>query len=456
MRRTLALVCLAVTSMVALAFLIPLALSVSHIARDTAVTDAQRQAAAIGPVLAITTDRTEVAKAVARTHAGAAGQMAVHLPSTAAARSALTVIGTPHARAADLAAVLSNGRSVTAAATGGAVVLQPVALNGGRLAVIEVYVPSAALNRGVTTSWIVISAVAVVLVASSLLVADRLAAQVVGAARRLARATAALGRGDLDVRVHPDGPPELRDAANAFNAMAQRMRQLLAAEREMAADLSHRLRTPLAALRLNAAALEQGPAAEQTRLAVDRLEAEVDRIIHAARNAPAAGRSADCDASGVLRERLEFWSALAEDERRTWHLIGADRPVPLPVARSELVAVVDALLGNIFRHTPEGAAFAVTLQPGDGFTGILFADAGPGIADPHAALERGRSGGGSTGLGLDIARRLAESTGGDVRIVQSPLGGAQVQVLLRTSGHQPDRPADAGEPAAGLLPWKDS
>jgi signal transduction histidine kinase len=56
-----------------------------------------------------------------------------------------------------------------------------------------------------------------------------------------------------------------------------------------------------------------------------------------------------------------------------------------------------------------------------------------------AALQRGRSSRGSTGLGLDIARRVAESTGGELRIDRSALGGAQVQMWLRTGGQPPGR-----------------
>src|SRR5690606_34259081 len=72
-----------------------------------------------------------------------------------------------------------------------------------------------------------------------------------------------------------------------------------------------------------------------------------------------------CDAAQVLRDRIAFWSALAEDEGRNCELIGADRPAPVPLPAAELEAAVDALLGNIFRHTPEGTDFAVTLHVGE-------------------------------------------------------------------------------------------
>jgi signal transduction histidine kinase len=440
-RKTLALVCAAVTSMVAIAFLIPLAVIVRDMARDRAFTSAQLAGASIEPVLAVTTDPAALQRAIAGTAAGAAGQLTMDIGGT--------VTGGPqHASTADLNQAASHARSFIALVPGGYVLLQPVALGADRIAIIEVYVPGAEVSRGVAASWAVMTAVAVGLVVVSVLVADRLATRITRPARALAEAAAALGDGDLTARSSPAGPPELVAAGRAFNLMAERLSRLINAERVMAADLPHRLRTPLTALRMNAAALGPGRAADDTRLAVDRMEQEVDLIIRAARR-PAPEEPSGCDAAAVLGERLAFWSALAEDQGRPCHLTGVDRPVRVPVSRTDLAAVADALIGNVFRYTAEGTEFAVTLHSGDGVVLIFFADAGPGIADPDAALRRGSSGAGSTGLGLDIARRVAESTGGMLKIDKSALGGAQVQLWLRTGTTPPGGRAGRAGRAAG-------
>ncbi|WP_443035297.1 ATP-binding protein [Streptomyces sp. BE20] len=496
--------------MVALAFLIPLGLMVQQTARDRAFTAAERQAAALGPALAITTDQDAIARAVASTDAGAQGRMAVHLPppegsgtkastgsgatagptggpsggvpgpasagagsggpgavasgsaasGVAAAQagpgpapvgsgaagpgpSAGATIGEVRALGADVTTAGVQGRSFTVEVPGGYALLQPVAVDTVRTAVVEVFVADGDLTRGVSTAWQVLSGVALALVAISVLVADRMGARIVASARRLAAAARSLGSGNLTVRVPVEGkqaagsPEELREAAHAFNAMADRVVQLLAAERELAADLSHRLRTPLTVLRLNAASLGEGDAADATRHAVSQLEREVDQIIRSARRAPedAPVVLVGCDAAEVIRERVGFWSALAEDEGRRWQLAGAERETPVPVQRGDLAAAVDALLGNVFRHTAIGTAFSVDVLATESSVIVLVGDAGPGFTDPAAALKRGEGHGGegSTGLGLDIVRKLAEATGGDLALGSSSvLGGAEIRLRLQS------------------------
>ncbi|MEU4109846.1 HAMP domain-containing sensor histidine kinase [Streptomyces sp. NPDC027717] len=439
MRWALVKVCLAVTTMVVVAFAVPLGLVVKEMARDRAFAGAEREAAAVAPALSITTDRGELERVVAA--AGADSGMSVHLPADGD-RSALD-LGRGRAADRDIAAVRRMGRASTTEVTGGSALLQPVALGSGAIAVVEVWVPEAAMSNGVGTAWAVLAAVGLALIAGSVAVADRLGVRMVRPARRLVEGAHELGEGKLGARVPEDGPTELRLAAVAFNSMADQVVQLLANERELAADLSHRLRTPLTVLRLNAASLGAGAAADQTRAAVAQLEGEVDTIIRTAREAKpqtaAAGPGAGCDVAEVVRGRMEFWSALAEDEGRKWRVAGAERPVRVPVARADLAAALDALLGNVFRHTAEGTAFAVDVHHAEDAVIVLVSDAGPGISDPRAAMARGRGSGaaGSTGLGLDIVRRLAESTGGDVRIGSSVLGGTEVRIWLQLDARKP-------------------
>ncbi|MCT9079443.1 sensor histidine kinase [Streptomyces fulvoviolaceus] len=446
MRWALVKVCLAVTVMVVVAFAVPLGLVIKEMARDRAFSNAEREAAAVAPALSITTDRDQLERVVAS--AGSEAEMAVHIP--ASDDGAAVDIGQQRAADDDIATVRKLGRASTTGVPGGSTLLQPVALSSGEIAVVEVYVPESEVSNGVGTAWAVLAGVGIALVVGSVAVADRLGVRMVQPAQRLVESAHELGEGKLGARVPEEGPTELRLAAVAFNSMADQVVQLLANERELAADLSHRLRTPLTVLRLNAASLGDGPAAEQTRAAVAQLEREVDTIIRTARDAKpqtaAAGPGAGCDAAEVVRERMGFWSALAEDEGRKWRVAGTERPVRIPVARADLAAALDALLGNVFRHTRVGTAFAVDVHNGEDAVIVLVSDAGSGITDPDAAMARGRGSGsaGSTGLGLDIVRRLAESTGGDVRIGSSVLGGTEVRIWIQLDGQEPERRGHRG------------
>ena len=264
--------------------------------------------------------------------------------------------------------------------------------------------------------------------------------------------------------MQPGGPRELVEAGQAFNAMAERVLTLLKGERELIADLSHRLRTPLTALRLDAEPIT-GPAGERVRRSINNLEVEVDQLIRSARQPPAntgeiTKLGADglpvgpkCDASEVVRERMAFWAAVAGDQGRTCKRVGATLPAPVPVPRADLAAALDALLGNVFRYTPQGTPIEVAVTRRDGWVAVRVDDGGPGIPDPEAAMRRGVSNKGSTGLGLAIAQRLAAGVNGAVNIGRSRFGGASVVVLLPDvesppATGQPVRPGGAAVPRA--------
>ncbi|GAB1641707.1 HAMP domain-containing sensor histidine kinase [Krasilnikovia sp. MM14-A1259] len=370
--------------------------------------------------------------------------------------------GGGRASANDIRAAETGRRSLTKDVDGGVVRLQPVTV-GDQTSVVEVFVPGDELGQNTARDWWILFAIALGLVVGSVIVVDRLARGTVASVRNLVQAAMAVGGGDLGVRIQPSGPRELAEAGYAFNRMADRLVTSRTNERELVADLSHRLRTPLTVLRLDAEALDpddthigEFSAAEldrrrgirRIRQAIATLEGEVDQLINTTRKAVAAQVAGPeegfCDASEVVRDRMVFWSALAGDQDREYRVLGASTRIPVPVVRAELAAALDAVLGNVFRYTPQGTAFEVGISRRDGWVALRVDDAGPGIPDPENALRRGVSDQGSTGLGLDIARRAAQTTGGSVSIDRAVLGGASVVMLLADAEAAPKQASRFG------------
>ena len=110
---------------------------------------------------------------------------------------------------------------------------------------------------------------------------------------------------------------------------------------------------------------------------------------------------------------------------------GGPHFVPLP--RVELAALVDVLIGNVFAHTEQGTAFTVEVNPTPDGVRLIISDEGSGF--PHTdVVARGKSESGSTGLGLDIARRSTHKAGGRLVLGQAPGGGG---VVTATFGRPP-------------------
>lgn len=420
MRRRLLLVTLAVTTLLVAAFAIPLALLVRDVARDRAITDAERDTAALVPVLSAGADAALLEEALERTTAGAEGRLAVWLPDG-------TRVGDQRT-ADDDDVALARDRGVAFSRTHGdeVDVYTPVVVGGGETVVLRVHIPASLLHQGVATAWAILAALAVGLLGLAVLVSDRLARSITRPAVDLAATGRALAGGDAQARAEVGGPPEIAEVGAALNLLADRIDELRAAERERVADLSHRLRTPLTALRLDA----EATGASTVVADVDRLEAEVNELIRLARRPLHDSVQAGCDLAAVAEARSTFWGALADDDGRRWTCT-IEPPGPHPVALSadEATAALDALLGNVFAHTVEGTPYAVSVVRADGRERLSVVDQGPGIADP-SVMERGRSSAGSTGLGLDIAARSAADAGGTLRLERAPDGGAQVVLDL--------------------------
>ncbi len=414
MRRRLTVLVAATTCLVLVAFLVPLALLVRSVAADRAVTAASGSLQAVVVLLA-TGKPGEIAMGVEN----AGRPVTVFLPDG-------TTVGAPAERtpAVRLAA---TGRSLSTDTAQGREILVAVGREDEGTYVARTLVTDAELSHGVVRAWALLAALGALLVLVGLVVADRLAQTLITPIRELSEVSHQLAGGDLTARATIGGPPEVREVGGALNHLAGQIRALLDQERETVADLSHRLRTPLTALRLEAEALRDPAEAARVRGRVDDLQRMVTLVIQDARNRT-GGRGAS-DAAAVVRDRIAFWSALADDTDRAVSESVPAGPLLVGLAADELAAAVDALLGNVFAHTPDGTAFAVMLAPRAGGGALLtIVDEGDGL--PPGAFGRGESGAGSTGLGLDIARRAAAAAGGGLALGSGPGGGAQVTLEL--------------------------
>lgn len=411
MRGRLALLVAATTSVVLLAFLLPLAVLISRAATNNAVTDATRVSQSLASTVTAGTP-AEIQRAidlVKRNGYPSAVRLHDRRLGDATADQAGSGSG-------------STG-AVTRLSSGDVLIRQPVFRDDGT-AVVSTLIPESRLNQGVLRARTVLGLLALVLVLLSLVVADRLARSITSPISELARAAERLGRGEIETRVHPDGPDEVREVGAALNRLAARIEELLAREREVVADLSHRLRTPITALRLDADGLFDEEERGRLGADVDDLTRHVDALIREARAPVRGGVEAQCDARSVVEDRVAFWRALAEDQGREVDLALPATAVEVRASAADLEAALDALLGNVIAHTPEATGFSVSLQGSvDGGVELVVTDQGPGFTDGVAALGRGESLAGSTGLGLDIARRTAVASGGDIRLGRSANGG---------------------------------
>lgn len=417
MRARLTLLVAAVSILILVAFLVPLALLVRNVAEDRATVRATADAQSLVTVVG-TADATTIRLTVEQLAVDSGRPVTVFLPDGA-------VLGAdaPRTPAVTLA---ERGQSLTAESAQGREVVIAVGRSDGT-GVIRTVVPRAELAAGVTRAWLVLALLGVLLVLLGLALADLLARALVRPITGLSTVSHRLANGELDARVTPDGPAELREVAGALNHLAGRIQDLLVQEREAVADLSHRLRTPLTALRLEAESLHDPQDSARMTTAVDALERAVTGLIRQARWRQSAGPPT-CDAAVVVAERVAFWSVLAEDTGRAVTLDLAPGPLPVEVPADELTAAVDALLGNVFAHTPDGTGFTVRLGVRTGRIALTVADGGPGM--PPGTVGRGASHAGSTGLGLDIARRAAQAAGGDLELGSGPQGGVVVRLDL--------------------------
>jgi len=265
---------------------------------------------------------------------------------------------------------------------------------------------------------------------------------------RLAVAARAIGARNLDYRVPVQGSDEIREVAESFNKMAADLQSAESLRRNLLADVAHELRTPLTVLQGNLQAIledvypldksEIARLHDQTRH-LHRLVNDLHELAQAeAHQLPLQKQILDL--GGLAQEAVDFFGPMADEKGVTLRLDRAIESATVQGDRFRLMQVLQNLLNNALRHTPENGEIEVAVAAQADGVEIAVADTGEGIAAedlPHIFERFYRSGkardrdSGGTGLGLAIVRALVEAHGGRVSVFSEGKGaGSRFVVWL--------------------------
>ncbi len=276
-------------------------------------------------------------------------------------------------------------------------------------------------------------------------------------ARQLAEAAEQLGEGDLQARAKPSGPAEMVELANSFNEMGERLQQSVsqlrqakdkaerseASRRTFLGDVSHNLRTPLAAILGWTEALLEGMDPLEQRKTLIRLSREANFVSRTVARLLDLSRWEEADPvlmlesvplSEPLIEVADTLSETAEEKGVELEFIGLDPTLHVQADRHRLRELVQILLENVVDHAGSQIQVSVSVKPGPDRVQLVIEDNGCGF---EVSEEQGPSFGrdhGRASLGLAIARRLAQAHGSSLDLTSQIGQGTRVSFSLSTTG----------------------
>jgi signal transduction histidine kinase len=295
---------------------------------------------------------------------------------------------------------------------------------GERGETVVVEEPRSTVTREVGRTLLIIALVALLAVVAAVLLAIRQANRLASPLTDLAETAERLGSGDPRPRHKRYGVPELDRVADVLDSSAERIARMLTAERRLAADASHQLRTPLTALsmRLEEITLTEDldTVKEEATIAltqVERLTDVVERLLTNSRD-PRNGSAVTFDLDDVIQQQIAEWRpayrsagrAIVSSGKRGLQAVGT------PGAVAQVLA---ALIENSLMHG--GGTVALRTRVTGNQAVVEVTDEGQGVPPDLGAriFERTISGRNSTGIGLAVARDLAEADGGRLELLQT-------------------------------------
>jgi signal transduction histidine kinase len=238
----------------------------------------------------------------------------------------------------------------------------------------------------------------------------------------LAGAAQRLGDGDFSVRTTVSGIPEIDAAGSALDVTADRLDDLVSRERAFSSNASHQLRTPLTGLRLTLeTALDGPPTAQRDAMAralasADRLERTIGDLLSLARDAPRDNGVA-LPLAALVDDWCAAWTAVLDGRNRRLDVTSAPGLPETYASEAAVRQVVDVLLDNAAVHGRGTVGLAV--RDAGTTVAIDVTDEGAGPADPDDVFRGRKAAAPGHGIGLALARALAEAEGGRLVLTRS-------------------------------------
>jgi signal transduction histidine kinase len=324
------------------------------------------------------------------------------------------------------------------------VIVEPVFDDGDVIGAVLISAEVDAPRTAIFQQLMVLTLIALVLIALGILLVVRLARWVLSPVRRLDEAMAAIERGEMDARVSEDtGPPELRRMTRVFNGMAEEIEKVLSRQQEFALNASHELRNPLNALLLRVEHLATGLGeewrddVEETREEGRRMARILETLLGLARSGRADSLFSAVDLVTLSQRRVDAWTEVAGPRGVRFRMTGEGMMMCV-TDRTIVESALDAVIDNAVKFSPAGTEIEIEVRrEGEAFA-ITVRDHGPGLTGDqleHAADRFWRSADSGetpgTGLGLAIATDLLASIGGDLAVSAPDDGGLRVSLVVR-------------------------
>jgi signal transduction histidine kinase len=420
---------------------VPLGLHVASEDRTDFTKQAGAQAATVASVAEEHLDDHATGAPLAQMMAGVrrrGDQVAVYRPSGQPLAGTFPVAGVS---AAMINSALAVSTSYSSPSPDRLLVVTPVVKDDSAAAVgaVALSISTEPLDHRIRALWTWLALASALCLLAAALTATALARWVSSPLSGLESAARRLGAGEFAARSPAEaGPSEVRRLAGSFNMMAGRLDALVTGHRAMMADVSHQLRTPLAALRLRLDVLAlAAPAPIADELAdaqgeVERLSRMVDGLLAVARAENVTSAPVPVQVDTVIKDRAAAWLPTAEEKTATLEA-RANGPLNARLGEGHLEQILDNLLANALEAVRPGGRVTVSGYQDPGVVRISVVDDGPGMSmtERRAALRRYVTATpGGTGLGLAIVHRLVTSGGGTIELSDTSGGGLTVTLEL--------------------------